>query len=60
MILFLRRAIGNERLIFDYSDPIVDTLEFALTQIPTHFRERPLVGWGANPSGLRVFPDFRG
>ena len=47
-------------VIFGYGDATVDTPSSALTQIPTHFRESPLVCRGANSSGLRVFSDFRG
>ncbi len=43
-----------------FSGPFLELPESALTQIPTHFRESPLVGRGTNLSGLRVFPDFRG
>ena len=51
---------SRSELIFDYSAPTVDTPSSSLTQIPTHFRERLILSWGANSSGLRVFLDFRG
>ena len=43
-----------------FSGPFLELPRLALTQIPTHFRESPLEGRGANSSGLRVFSDFRG
>ena len=51
---------SRSELIFDYSAPTVDTPSSSLTQIPTHFRESPLLRRGANLVGLRVFLDFRG
>ena len=50
--------IEEKNFLLCFSVPFLDTPESALTQIPTHFCESPLVSRGAKLFGLRVLPDF--